>query len=276
MAAVVKFVEKVVQTVGYFFTGTYEGTEGNDRVTATSLTLGWGRGILVKGGDDEVYAAASILELVDTTGNLQVYGASGYTLLHKEGAGDLKYYGASGKLKVRHTGFTGNVDLYTVAADSTVLREGYEGNLTVGSVNVRGTYHLKTQKGNLTFNGGAAYLTLLREGPVENSSGNMTINGVGAWVNASSDVRYGDLTGYTLAGNGTFKRSGHNSNVDLKLAGISNHVAHSSTFGNTKVHALGGKNYIHRKGLMELLLLLCFPVLELISLPTWEMEPVGH
>ncbi len=249
MSAVVKFVEKRLEAIKYFLTGTYKGTEGNDHIVAVSMNLGWGRGILTKGGDDDVIAAAFNLKVIDTTGYLNVVGAGGYTEIYKEGEGNLDYVGAAGGLLVEHTGESGDLNLASVALSSTALRKGRIGNLTAGSLAAHTSFKLHTKVGDLTFAGGAAYLKLERKSNgYANSRGNLTINGAGAWVEAISTVDTGDMTGFTLAGNGKFTRYGKDSNVDLNLIGINNEVRHYSITGDTKVEALGGRNYIEKKG----------------------------
>jgi len=249
MSAVVKWVEKkIIKPVGYFFSGTYHGTNGNDNIWAASLNLGWGKGILTKNGDDTVHAAAFHLKVKDDYGRLTVHGAGGYTEIYKYKSGDLTFYGASGGLKIEHTGWSGNVNLRSVAVSSTILRKGYSGNVDIWSAAAHTSYKLYTKYGNLVSRTAAAYMNLdRRSNGYGGSSGHMRIYGAGAWVKAYSDVEYGDMTGYTLNGNGTFKRYGRSSSVDLRMAGINNKIYHHSERGNTKVYAIGGRNYIEKK-----------------------------
>ncbi|WP_324171954.1 C80 family cysteine peptidase [Sulfurimonas sp.] len=252
MSAVVKFFKKVVSAARYLVTGTYSGTEGNDNIVAVSLSLGWGDGIITKGGNDIVTAAAFSLKVKDTWGNLTVNGAGGYTQIYKSANGNLNYYGASGALKIEHTGNTGNVNLYAIAASSTALRKGISGNMNVWSAAAHTSYKLFTKTGNMYIKAFSAYLSVKRSSNGHKySSGNVELVGAGAYVNVYSDVDTGSLTGYALSGNGVFKRYGRNSEVDLKLVGMNNEVYHNSTKGNTTVYAVGGRNYIEKKGRSE-------------------------
>ena len=274
--------KNLIKSAGYFFTGTYNGNEGNDNIYAASLNLGWGSGILTKGGDDSVTAAGFNLKIVDTWGDLRVFGAGAWTDISKTGNGNLSYFGASGGLRINHQGERGDIKLRSVSINSVITRIGRIGNMNIWGAGLRTQYKLYTTIGDITIRGIAAYIDVQRGSANilkmmpnnvrdilqnlglsvgmnlkqmfqqqfgdEASRGNVNILGAGAYIRVNSTVDYGDLTGYTLAGYGSFTRIGISSNINLKVAGINNSIKHHSKYGNTKVIALGGRNYIERKG----------------------------
>ena len=253
MSAVVKFVEShIIQPINYFITGNYEGDDGDDNIEVLGGNPFTGDGIKTYGGNDTVIALALKLKVIDTWGNLTVTGAGAYTDIRKSDWGNLTFKGVAGKLNVEHTGNRGDVKVLAAAAYSTAIRKGLSGDMSITSAAAYSSYKLHTKKGNLTFDGASAYLNLeRRSNGYTNSSGDVKILGAGAWVEVYSDVDSGDMTGYTVSGNGKFTRVGKNSKVDLKLVGVNNEVYHHSTTGDTKVIALGGRNYIEKKGREE-------------------------
>ena len=276
------FFKSLFKSVEYFFSGTYNGSEGNDNIFAVSINLGWGSGIFTKGGDDSVTGAAFNFKIIDTWGDLKVFGAGGWTDISKTGNGNLLYVGASGGLKINHQGYYGNLTIRNVAAYSNISRIGKEGNINVWAAGAYTKYQLLTTHGDITVRGGAAYMNIQRHGANifnlipeslkgriqsatalvgidleqqfkdeygnEESTGNLDLIGVGAYVNVSSTVSHGNLIVNSIAGNGKYNRIGITSNVDANLAGLNNEVRHHSINGDTKVLALGGRNYIEKKG----------------------------
>ena len=234
----------------YFVGGTYYASDGNDTIHLVSISLGWGKGIFTKKGDDKVYAGAFDFKVTDTSGKLDIYAASAFANITKSGNGDLNYHGASGTSRLKHIGKTGNISLYNISATVDAYRSGETGNMNAYSVSAAGTFRLNTSKGDLNVNGAAAYLNVERNHNHRyiTSRGNLNINGAGAYLVAKSTVRYGNLTGHTINGHGKFTRNGYSSNIDLKVAGINNEIRHDSRYGNTEVIALGASNYIERTG----------------------------
>ena len=242
--------KNLIKSAGYFFTGTYNGNEGNDNIYAASLNLGWGSGILTKGGDDSVTAAGFNLKIVDTWGDLRVFGAGAWTDISKTGNGNLSYFGASGGLRINHQGERGDIKLRSVSINSVITRIGRIGNMNIWGAGLRTQYKLYTTIGDITVRGIAAYIdvqrgsaNILKMMPTnvrdilqnlglsvgmnlkqmfqqqfgdEASRGNVNILGAGAYIRVNSTVDYGDLTGYTLAGYGSFTRIGISSNINLK------------------------------------------------------------
>lgn len=129
----------------YFFTGEYDGTEGNDDIDA----IGLGGKIYARGGDDDinvgsiaaiVYAGsgndkvkggAAYLEVQDTSGDLSVSGAAGAFNIRKQEGGNLKYRGGAIANIIEHSGNDGSIDFVGVGGYNQITRRA------TGSSNIR-------------------------------------------------------------------------------------------------------------------------------------------
>ncbi|WP_145578519.1 MARTX multifunctional-autoprocessing repeats-in-toxin holotoxin RtxA [Yersinia alsatica] len=129
----------------YFFTGKYDGTEGNDDIDA----IGLGGKIYARGGDDDinvgsiaaivyagsgndkVKAGAAYLEVQDTSGDLSVSGAAGAFNIRKQDGGDLKYRGGAIANILEHSGNDGSIDFVGVGGYNQITRRA------TGSSNIR-------------------------------------------------------------------------------------------------------------------------------------------
>ncbi|MEQ9720354.1 MARTX multifunctional-autoprocessing repeats-in-toxin holotoxin RtxA [Yersinia alsatica] len=129
----------------YFFTGKYDGTEGNDDIDA----IGLGGKIYARGGDDDinvgsiaaivyagsgndkVKAGAAYLEVQDTSGDLSVSGAAGAFNIRKQDGGNLKYRGGAIANILEHSGNDGSIDFVGVGGYNQITRRA------TGSSNIR-------------------------------------------------------------------------------------------------------------------------------------------
>lgn len=120
----------------YFFTGEYDGTEGNDDIDA----IGLGGKIYARGGDDDinvgsiaaiVYAGsgndkvkggAAYLEVQDTSGDLSISGAAGAFNIRKQDGGNLKYRGGAIANIIEHSGNDGSIDFVGVGGYNQITR----------------------------------------------------------------------------------------------------------------------------------------------------------
>ena len=257
----------VGQSIRYFFTGTYEGNNGNNTINA----FGFGGNIYAKGGDDTinvgsiaatvhtgtgndtVRGGAAKLSVRDETGNLSVYGGAGYVDISKSGSGNLTFGGAAGATNINHYGWSGNTYFYGAAFHNKITRTGYSGDVNFNGAGGGNNITHRTQYGNLNFNGAGASNTLKRDwhNNYDGSSGNVTFNGAGASNSIENRVKSGSITFNGAGGYNYLKRQGGQGgaswgNVTFNGAGAGNRIYHFTQTGNTNFVGGGASNIIKR------------------------------
>lgn len=264
-------IKRAIQSVRYAITGEYDGTNGNDSITA----IGFGGNIYAKGGndtitvgsisatvytgtgDDKVYGASGKLTVIDETGNLGIYGAAGFVDISKDGDGDITFSGASGATKIVHEGDAGNIDYAGAALNNNILRSGISGNITFRGAGLGNTILLDTQYGDILFEGAGARNTVKRDwnGDYDNSEGDVTFRGAGASNDVRNLVRVGDIVFVGAGASNYVKREGEgegegSSSGDVRFtgAGAYNKIDHGTYDGDTHFTGAGAANIINRYG----------------------------
>ncbi len=258
----------VVQSINYFFTGNYNGNNGNNTIVA----VGFGGNIYAKGGNDtitvgsfsatvhtgtgndKVYGAAGVLKVRDTTGNLSVYGGAGYVDIDKTGSGNLTFGGASGKTDIYHSGWSGNTTVAAVSASNVIKRVGNSGNVTFVGAGWHNDVTHTTKTGNTFFSGYAFHTNIKRywNNDYNGSSGDVTMVGAGAFNRLESTVKHGDLIFGGLGGSTTLIRKGgaggaSSGDVTFAGAGLHNVIEHTTQTGDTTFVGLAGYTEITRQ-----------------------------
>lgn len=267
-------MSKFEKDLEFFFTGIYNGTDGDDDIHAIgSLGIGSlgtvyaGKGndnitagtfatnVYTGDGNDTVNAGNAYLHVIDENGDLTVKGLTAWGEIEKTGNGNLEYIGGSAAIDISHSGKKyGHIHYSGAAAKNSITRKGYMGYVTFkGAGGYNKIYH-ETNFGNLKFEGAGLYNVLTRTwfNKYKRSRGNVDFDGLGRENNIQSRVESGDIN---FAGSGASNiliRKGKIGNISMSLGGTHNTLVrtyqlddvYSETSGNINYQGLGGYNHI--------------------------------
>ncbi|MBA5249988.1 MAG: hypothetical protein FE834_10775, partial [Gammaproteobacteria bacterium] len=240
-----EFTEQVIDGITYFITGEYDGDEGDNTLTAIGFAI-WGSGIRTYGGNDTVYAASLKLNIVDTWGNLSVYGAAGFMDIDKTEWGNISVYGLAGAVSIRHTGSSGNITYGGIAAYNKLYLSGDSGNISFSGAGIANQITNCVDDGDIDFIGAGMSNVVERIG---GRRGDIDFDGFGASNQVTNSADDGDINFFGVGGYNKVNRlGGYRGDISFKAIGIANHVKNTAKYGNIDFIGGGGANIIYRSG----------------------------